>query len=158
MKNIHVRERLNFLYCKLLPIVLIYCYIYRWLESLKLTWNIHKHIVVICTFQNNSCAFALLLDAQGCKKCVIQSERTFSSFHAFWDNPREVVIIQLWLVVNGWDIMMSSLSLYSFTRMFLRTFFVKQFFLLSLRTHDVIIQLWSCVKWMGHNDIILIHL
>jgi len=62
------------LYCKL---TLICCYIYRWLESLKLTWNIHKHTAVVCTFQNNPCAFVLLLDAQGCKKCVILSEECY---------------------------------------------------------------------------------
>ena len=116
------------LYRKLLPIVLLCCYIYRWLKSLKLTWNIHKHTTVVCTFQNNSCAFALLLDAQGCKKMCYSKWRmfwrTFSSFQAFWDNPREVVIIQLWLVVNGWNIMMSFLSLCSFTGMFSRTFFL----------------------------------
>ena len=95
--NIHVRENwILFVYWKLLRIALLCACIYRgwsWEGHLKCTWTYN---CLACTKKTTHVLLLLLLEAQVLQKICYSKWRmfwrTFSSFQAFWDSPREVVI------------------------------------------------------------------
>jgi len=88
--NIHVKEKMEFLYVSSWEFALLACCIYRGWSSeahLKYTWTYS----CACTSKNNPCVLAFVAwGARLQKMCFVLKNILF--FLAIWDSPREVVI------------------------------------------------------------------